>query len=167
MRTSPNPWYKQNLLMKKQLYHISLALIFIWAGSVAAISFMEAWLKFQAPGITLPFGLGIGKLVFHALNRLEWVYLLLACILLFGSGTYLKPRQLASLLLPFFILILQTTYLLPALDIRADQIIQGSSVTPSKLHLFYVFSETIKVMFLLISGFILLNFKSVTNENYK
>lgn len=30
--------------------------IFLWIGFVLAISFMEAWLKFQAPGITLALG---------------------------------------------------------------------------------------------------------------
>jgi len=38
---------------------------FVWIGFVCAISFMEAWLKFRAPGITVPLGLGIGRLVFQ------------------------------------------------------------------------------------------------------
>ncbi|MFT4087805.1 MAG: hypothetical protein QM658_11780 [Gordonia sp. (in: high G+C Gram-positive bacteria)] len=47
----------------------SVALVFLWLGMVAAISFLEAPLKFQAPGITVPLGLGIGRLVFRALTR--------------------------------------------------------------------------------------------------
>lgn len=52
---------------------IALVCVFVWVGFVCAISFMEAWLKFRAEGVTLPIGLGIGRLVFQALNRVEWV----------------------------------------------------------------------------------------------
>ncbi len=47
---------------------IAVALTFVWLGMVLAISFLEAPLKFRAPGVTLPIGLGIGRLVFLALN---------------------------------------------------------------------------------------------------
>ena len=50
-----------------------VALVFVWLGMVLAISFLEAPLKFQAPGITIPLGLGIGRLVFRALNAVESV----------------------------------------------------------------------------------------------
>lgn len=53
---------------------IVIIVTFLWIGFVCAISFMEAWLKFQAPGITVPLGLGIGRLVFNALNTVEWVF---------------------------------------------------------------------------------------------
>ena len=33
----------------------------VWLGMVLAISFLEAPLKFRAPGVTLPPGLGIGR----------------------------------------------------------------------------------------------------------
>jgi len=52
---------------------ISLIATFLWIGFVGAISFMEAWLKFRAEGITMPLGLSIGRLVFDALNKVEWV----------------------------------------------------------------------------------------------
>jgi hypothetical protein len=38
---------------------------------VLAISFIETPLKFRAPGVTLQIGLGIGRLVFRALNACE------------------------------------------------------------------------------------------------
>ncbi|HQO86046.1 MAG TPA: hypothetical protein PKX84_00190, partial [Bacteroidia bacterium] len=52
---------------------IALIASTLWIGFVSAISFMEAWLKFRAPGITIPLGLGIGRLVFNVLNKIEWV----------------------------------------------------------------------------------------------
>jgi hypothetical protein len=47
----------------------------LWLGMVVAISFLEAPIKFRAPAVTLPVGLGIGRLVFKALNRVEIVLL--------------------------------------------------------------------------------------------
>jgi hypothetical protein len=39
---------------------ISVAAAFTWLGMVLAISFLETPVKFRAPGITIPLGLGIG-----------------------------------------------------------------------------------------------------------
>lgn len=50
---------------------VAVAATFVWLGMVLAISFLEAPLKFRAPGVTLPIGLGIGRLVFRALNGAE------------------------------------------------------------------------------------------------
>jgi hypothetical protein len=52
------------------------AIAFLWLGMVLALSFLEAPLKFRAPGITVQLGLGIGRLVFAAFNRVEIVLLL-------------------------------------------------------------------------------------------
>jgi len=54
-----------------------------WAGLIAGISFIEAPLKFQAPGITIPLGLGISQLVFQFLSKVEIVllfFLFLPCM---------------------------------------------------------------------------------------
>lgn len=133
-------------------YPIAQAAIFLWIGFVCAISFMEAWLKFQAPGITVPLGLGIGKLVFRGLNIMEWVFAICA-----GGNLFLvKNKMLSSkellLLLPVIILFLQTIWLLPALDDRATAMIAGKELPTSNLHYFYVAFEIIKVGALLIFG---------------
>jgi hypothetical protein len=60
-------------------------LVFVWVGFILAISFMEAWLKFLAPGITLELGLGIGKLIFNALNRVEIV--IISLLFLYSLNT--------------------------------------------------------------------------------
>jgi hypothetical protein len=52
---------------------VAVAVVFIWLGMVLAISFLEAPLKFRAPNVTLQIGLGIGRLVFRALNTVEVV----------------------------------------------------------------------------------------------
>ena len=45
--------------MIRSKYTLAILSTFIWIGFVSAISFMEAWLKFRASGVTLPIGLGI------------------------------------------------------------------------------------------------------------
>lgn len=129
-----------------------IASTFLWLGFVGAISFMEAWLKFRAPGITLPLGLGIGRLVFHALNIVEWVFLVAIIVNLYlRNGFSYQPFYL-WLLIPFVILVLQTVWVLPVLDARAEMHIQGTEVPPSKIHLVYVLFELIKVGCLLTFG---------------
>jgi len=46
-----------------------LLILGAWLGMILGISFLEAPLKFQAPNMTLVLGLGVGKLVFSALNK--------------------------------------------------------------------------------------------------
>ena len=60
----------------------------VWLGFVLGISFLEAPLKFRAPGITRELGLGIGKLVFGALNKVE---LVLATFLALVSWSVMLP----------------------------------------------------------------------------
>jgi hypothetical protein len=52
----------------------------LWLGMVVAISFLEAPLKFRAPAVTQQIGLGIGRLVFKALNIVEIVVLLILAV---------------------------------------------------------------------------------------
>jgi len=133
--------------------------IFVWLGFVCAISFMEAWLKFRAPGITLPLGLSIGRIVFSALNRVEWVLSIAIMInlLFFGDG-FFRLKNVAYFI-PLAILVIQTLWLLPALDARAQLYIDGATVPPSKIHFYYVGMEVVKVLSLVIMGISLFNRK--------
>lgn len=121
---------------------------FIWVGFIGAISFMEAWVKFQSPLITIPIGLSIGKVVFAALNKVEWV---LAGILIVAA--FLTKRSHPFLLIiPIGILALQTAWLLPALNARADLLIQGAPAPASNVHFYYLFSEVVKLISLFAFG---------------
>lgn len=131
---------------------VALICTFVWIGFICAISFLEAWLKFQAPGVTIGIGLGIGRLVFGALNKIEWVFAVAILV-----GIYTKPSIIAlQTKLPFFlvviILFIQTIYVLPALDARATLYITGQNVPPSTLHFYYVGAEIIKVIALTVLG---------------
>ncbi|OWW24626.1 hypothetical protein B4Q04_15010 [Zobellia sp. OII3] len=136
----------------KVKYPLALASVFLWIGFVGAISFMEAWLKFRAPGITIPLGLGIGRLVFNALNKVEWVLALVVLInlLIVNEGVFSKRN------ITYFIALLglaiQTGWLLPALDLRAELLIQNLEPGASYLHFYYVGIEMVKILCLFIFG---------------
>ena len=136
--------------MKTKL-KITIAIIFIWIGFVCAISFMEAWLKFRAPNITTALGLGIGQLVFGALNKVE-LFLSSSIIILFLFQ--LKNSKILNLyfVIAFAILLLQTFWILPELNERATKIIQEIIVPKSQLHFVFVALEIIKVICLFLFG---------------
>ena len=144
--------------MRSRVDHpLALIGIFIWLGAVFAISFLEAWLKFRAPGVTLAIGLGIGRLVFSALNNLEWI-LAIVIVASFSFGGS-KFSEKANLLVFFVIclLMLQTFWLLPSLDRRAGLVIAGENLAASNLHIYFIAAEILKVLTLLMAG--ILNFK--------
>jgi hypothetical protein len=138
--------------MKMIEYFFAISGTFLWIGFVCAISFMEAWLKFRAPGITRPLGLGIGRLVFKALNKVEWffAFILVICYFLFDGN--MSTIGSIFYFIPLFFLILQTAWLLPALDSRAEMHIKGIPVPRSNLHFYYVGIELFKVVCLICSG---------------
>lgn len=131
---------------------LSLISTFLWIGFVCAISFMEAWLKFQAPGITIPLGLGIGRLVFDALNKVEWVF----AIAIIFSGSVVTEKWLRfknlAFVVPLLLLFMQTFWVLPALDARAELVINEQILPPSNLHFFYIGMEIIKIVALITFG---------------
>lgn len=126
---------------------ITLFALLIWAGMVAGISFIEAPVKFTAPQVTLAIGLGIGRLVFYWLNMFE---LFFGAIVLVGIFLNRAPFRIwLPVILLSIVLVAQTTWLLPALDARALQIIAGNTPAPSNLHFVYVTLEIFKLGLLL------------------
>lgn len=123
--------------------HYSFIVTILWIGFVAALSFLEAPLKFQAPSVTTPIGLEIGHLVFHALNRIEWVYALVIGLSLFFSSPSNRMVGVASAIL--IILIIQTVLLFGPLDSRTLAIINGESVPEAAYHLYYIGFELVKL----------------------
>jgi hypothetical protein len=131
---------------------IALIVTFLWIGFVCAISFMEAWLKFRTPGITVPLGLGIGRLVFSALNKVEWVFAIAILLnIILSKSTFFSVNNLLYII-PLILLFTQSIWLLPALDARAEMHIQGQIPPPSNLHFYYIGIEIIKVTCLTIFG---------------
>jgi hypothetical protein len=122
---------------------LALALPFVWLGLVLGISVIETPLKFRAPGITIPLGLGIGRLVFRALNAVEIV---LACALGIVLVAVTSGWPLALLVALLAVLLFQTFWLRPALDRRALRVIGGEDLPHSSLHVVYIGLESVKIV---------------------
>lgn len=136
---------------------LAAAAVFLWLGMVLAISFLEAPLKFRAPGITIPLGLGIGRLVFKALNSCEVV---LAAVVLVGV---VLGRAPAAVLIAVGVAVaalgIQVVGIRPALTRRSDAVLADASVAQSgrsHAHFVYVGFEVAKVVALLAGGVLLL-----------
>lgn len=137
--------------MYSSLYATVIAIVFFWCGCVAAISFLEAWIKFSAPGVTLPVGLSIGRLVFSALNKVEWVLAVGAVGFLWAAaGSWCDATGwLAGAIVT---LAVETVWLLPALDKRALAYMADQPPTPSSMHLIFVAAELVKLICLVVAG---------------
>jgi hypothetical protein len=119
----------------------------VWLGFFSAISFMESWLKFRAPGVTLNTGLAIGMLVFKFLNRVEWFFAVLLAVSLAvhtGSSSFLLWC------LPAGILAIQTFGTLPRLNNRSQLRLRGIDPGPSRLHFAFVALESAKALSLVL-----------------
>lgn len=140
---------------------LQIAIPFIWFGAVAAISFMEAPLKFTAPNITLELGLEIGYVVFHALNKVE----IALGVLFFVSIIFARPdKKLIPIIYGTIavILILQTLWLFPMLDERTMKVIAGTAEPYSNLHIYYIVFDAVKLILLLALGIVSVK-ENVTN----
>lgn len=136
---------------------VAVAVVFVWLGMVLAISFLEAPLKFRAPGVTVPIGLGIGRLVFRALNSCEVAFAIasLAAVVLDGTA----PGVGVGVLVAVTALGVQLVAVRPVLTKYSDGVLAGTAPVRekrSRAHHAYVVLEGVKVLALLASGIQLL-----------
>jgi hypothetical protein len=138
-------------------YATATAAVFTWFGMVVAISFLEAPLKFRAPGVTVRIGLGIGRLVFRGLNTAETI---LAAVLVIAGALAAQPppsRLIAAGGAAIAVLIVQLAALRPLLSRRSDRVLTGEDAPRSHAHYAYVALELLKVAALLVTGIFLLS----------
>lgn len=126
------------------------AVAFTWLGMVLAISFLEAPLKFRAPEMTVRIGLGVGRIVFRALNAVEVVLAvvaLAAAVIGDADGALLVAVTVVAA-----ILAVQLVAIRPVLNKRSDRVLAGETGPRSRVHLVYVAAEVLKVAALVIAG---------------
>jgi hypothetical protein len=128
--------------------YMQLLVPMLWVGMVVAISFLEAPIKFRAPGVTLPVGLGIGRLVFQALNTVEVVLL----VVLSAAFLAAAPPAVALVLLVSVavVLLCQVAVVRPLLGRRSARILAGESRPRSRMHWVYIALEVAKVGLLIV-----------------
>ena len=136
---------------------VAVAVVFVWLGVGLAISFLEAPLKFRAPGVTVPIGLGIGRLVFRALNSFEVAFAITSLTAVVLDGT--APGAGIGVLIAVTALGIQLVAVRPMLTKYSDGVLAGTTVVRdkrSRAHHAYVVLEVVKVLALLAGGIQLL-----------
>ena len=120
-----------------------------WLGMVVAISFLEAPIKFRAPGVTIPIGLGIGRRVFRALNIAEIAVLVVLWVATVASDVSPGAGVRNLLAALTVVLVVQVAGIRPPLSRRSDRILAGEELPRSRAHLLYVVFEAVKVILLI------------------
>jgi hypothetical protein len=133
---------------------VAVAATFVWLGMVLAISFLEAPLKFRAPDVTLRIGLGIGRLVFRALNTAEasLAVIIVVCIAVYPP----EAGALATLAIAIAVLTIQLVVIRRPLNRRSDAVLAGQDAPRSRAHYAYIALEAVKVIALVAGGSFLL-----------
>lgn len=134
---------------------IAAATALVWFGMVAAISFLETPLKFRVPGITTELGLGIGRIVFTALNTVEVILAAVVLASLLGGSW---PGGAWWLTMAIAALVIQVVAVRPALRRRTTRVLAGESArSRSHAHWFYAGLEALKAPALIVGALLLLS----------
>jgi hypothetical protein len=131
---------------------------------VAAISFLETPLKFRAPGMSVPLGVGIGRIVYRALNGVETVLAATALAALLSAHRELPPAGSTALVAAAVLLAVQLLVLRPRMAHRTRELARAATEpqTPQAArvatapHLLFIGAEVLKAAALLTAGFVLL-----------
>lgn len=121
-----------------------------WLGLIIGISFIEAPLKFTAPGITIPLGLGIGRRVFLAMNIVEvalGLVLLVALIAIWRDHRHQELPGFGRMQFYSFIalglLLVKTVIIRPLLAVHTDRVLAGTFDGGSATHYYYIGVEVL------------------------
>lgn len=149
-------------MKERSILSIRVIIVIFWLGFFMAISFMEAPLKFTAPGLRMVTAVAIGQIVFHALNKCELFFLLMLI------GTFCIKRSVndgwQAVVLIAAIIFAETTWLLPSLNESAVRFMAGKPPGREYLHWLFILQETIKIPILLGIGWHNLTQKNLFNH---
>ena len=107
--------------------------------------------RFTATSITRPIALDVGRVVFAALNKAEFVALVLLLLIVRVSD---RTRQLWTWCSVLILIVLaQGAWLIPELAARTDIILSGGEPPASYAHAIYSSLELAKIGLLLFLGF--------------
>lgn len=110
--------------------------------TIIGVSFIATPVKFQAPSLTVPVGLEVGRYTFGLFTRIELCFMIAAII----AAVIAQPRRtsLLALALVGIQLLVQQYWLLPQLDNRVSQILAGGPILFSTSHWVYAGFEGLK-----------------------
>ncbi len=112
----------------------------LWAGVSLGGALIAAPAKFQAPSLTLPVALEVGRAQFRWVGYGEWGL----CIAFVLSLFLLGGLNWRWALIPLALFAIQQFAVMPPLDARTLQVIAGDVVEKSSLHIIYIVLEFLK-----------------------
>lgn len=114
----------------------------VWAGAIIGVSFIATPVKFQAPSLTVPVGLEVGRYTFRLFARVELWFLIVAIV----TSAFARPQSITAVAIALVAvqLLLQRIWLLPVLDDRVSHILAGAPVTFATSHWLYAVFEAVK-----------------------
>ena len=123
---------------------------FTWFGMTAGVSLLATPVRFSVTSLTRPLALDVSRTVFAALNKAEFVALIILLVITRLSG---RAREMWAVVATLtLILIAQSAWLLPELSARTELIIAGVEPPSSIAHGAYSVLEISKLMLLLFIG---------------
>lgn len=121
-------------------------LLFVWAGMLLGISFLEAPVKFRAPSLSLPVALDVGRTVFGAFEKVQVALSAATILVLVWTG-------IRSAWVPLGVAVASTAaqalWLRPILDARVAVILAGGTSPPTSHHAIFIAVEALKLLALL------------------
>ncbi|WP_195821654.1 hypothetical protein [Roseobacter sp. MH60115] len=122
--------------------------LLIWAGASISANMIAAPAKFQVADLTRPVALQVGRVQFLWVGYLEMVLAAFAALAIAIE----TPRVQAFVLVALSVFIAQRFVVLPQLSELTDQVIAGTALGGSKLHLVFIALECTKLLALLLAA---------------
>ncbi|MBB5513174.1 hypothetical protein HD598_001861 [Neomicrococcus aestuarii] len=119
----------------------------LWLGLIIGISLIEAPLKFQAPGITIPLGLGIGRLVFGVMNTVEFFIFAAMLFATIGRGVSTAIQGMVAAL--GVVQLVKVIVVRPQLNHQTDLVLSGASDGGSLWHYAYIACDGVLILLLI------------------
>ncbi|MEU4893395.1 hypothetical protein AB0B12_07690 [Streptomyces sp. NPDC044780] len=143
--------------MDHSLAALTAATAFTWLGTVVGISLLETPLRFRAlrdhveeDAEATRLGLGIGRLVFRALNTAEAVLAVVTVVAVLVAGPTVAVAVLTGIVAA--LLTVQLAAVRPFLQRRSSRVLAGEHPPRSGAHHVYVALEMLKVPALIALG---------------
>lgn len=126
----------------------ALVAVCLWTGCVIVTCVRESVLKLKPVGIKVPFG--VTDLMFKSLNVVEFglALIIIASFFMFGTNPFASANL--TFFIPAALLLVQTSWLLPALHKRSEIFVRGVPLLSAQINKLYLLTEFIKISSLVV-----------------
>ncbi len=126
----------------------------LWVGLILGVSFIATPAKFLAPSLSLSEALEVGRATFNVFRWIELSMFLMLIVSLSQHAVYRYLKCWIAVIILVLLLGIHYIWLQPTLDDRVQLIIEGYQVEHSVKHNIYILVECLKVLTLIIIGYL-------------